>query len=177
MLYRYPACFYEEKEGGYSVIFPDLDHLATQGDDPDDAMNMAADCLAGYICTAKQEGEMLPAPSDIKDIDVNSEYKGYKTASVKMVSVDAEKYWKSHFQEGMSMPKVNVRIDRELFDAAAAEGRSKSRSAAQQIDFWARVGRSALANPDLGAGDIADILEAKDLPGEPFVPEGGKLKS
>ncbi len=72
------------------------------------------------------------------------------------------------------MPKVNVRIDKELFDAAAEEGRSKSRSAAEQIDFWARVGRSALANPGLEAGDIADILEAKDLPGEPFVPEGGK---
>ena len=26
MLSIYPAIFYEEKEGGYSVIFPDLNH-------------------------------------------------------------------------------------------------------------------------------------------------------
>ncbi len=31
MLSIYPACFYKEKDG-YSVIFPDLNYLATQGD-------------------------------------------------------------------------------------------------------------------------------------------------
>ena len=49
MLSIYPAIFYEEKEGGYSVIFPDLNHLATCGDTLNEAMAMAVDCLAGYI--------------------------------------------------------------------------------------------------------------------------------
>ena len=32
MISGYPACFNKEKSGGYSVIFPDLNHLATCGD-------------------------------------------------------------------------------------------------------------------------------------------------
>ena len=54
MLSVYPACFYKEKNGQYSVIFPDLDHLSTFGDDLQDAMEMAVDCLAGYIYDLKQ---------------------------------------------------------------------------------------------------------------------------
>ena len=46
MLSAYPACFIKE-EGGYSVIFPDLNHLATCGRTLDEAQNMAVDCLAG----------------------------------------------------------------------------------------------------------------------------------
>lgn len=53
MLSVYPACFYEEKEGGYSVIFPDLNHLTTYGDTLENAVEMAVDCLAGYLYTAK----------------------------------------------------------------------------------------------------------------------------
>ena len=32
MLSMYPACFYKEDNGSYSVVFPDLNYLATQGD-------------------------------------------------------------------------------------------------------------------------------------------------
>ena len=31
MLVVYPAIFYKEKNGSYSVVFPDLNHLATDG--------------------------------------------------------------------------------------------------------------------------------------------------
>ena len=37
---------------------------------------------------------------------------------------------------------VPTRIARDLLDAAAAEGRIESRSAKQQLDHWARLGRS-----------------------------------
>ena len=48
MLSMYPACFYKEAEG-YSVVFPDLNNLATQGDTFEEAMEMAVDCLAGAL--------------------------------------------------------------------------------------------------------------------------------
>ena len=48
MLSADPACFIKE-ENGYSVIFPDLDNLATCGETLDDAFAMAVDCLAGYL--------------------------------------------------------------------------------------------------------------------------------
>jgi hypothetical protein len=35
-----------------------------------------------------------------------------------------------------------TRVARDLLDAAAAEGKRESRSAKQQLDHWARVGRS-----------------------------------
>ena len=62
MLSMYPACFYKEAEG-YSVVFPDLNNLATQGDTFEEAMEMAVDCLAGYLYTCKRDGETIPTPS------------------------------------------------------------------------------------------------------------------
>lgn len=70
------------------------------------------------------------------------------------------------------MSSVSVRIDKDLFDAAAAEGKAEYRSAAQQINFWAKVGRNALANPDLPIDFVVQLLIAKDLPDEPFEFEG-----
>ncbi len=60
-------------------------------------------------------------------------------------------------------------METELFDAAAIEGKAEFRSAAQQISFWAKVGRNALANPDLSIEFVKDILIAKEQRREPFV--------
>ena len=101
MLSVYPACFYKEKEGGYSVIFPDLNKLATCGDTLANAVEMAVDCLALYLYSAKNDKEDIPAPSDINDIDVNAEYDEYETAFINMVSVDVEEYAKKHFEKSV----------------------------------------------------------------------------
>lgn len=39
-----------------------------------------------------------------------------------------------------------TRVAADLFDAAAVEGRRQSRSAKQQLDHWARVGRAVSAH-------------------------------
>lgn len=52
MLSMYPACFYKEKEGGYSVIFPVL-NIATCDDTFDDSIKMAVDLLAGFLYDLK----------------------------------------------------------------------------------------------------------------------------
>lgn len=63
---------------------------------------------------------------------------------------------------------VPIRIDGDLFreakDAAAAE----FRTAPLQIQYWARVGKAALDNPDLPIEFIRDILIARAQPSEPF---------
>lgn len=66
------------------------------------------------------------------------------------------------------MTTVSVRIDKDLFDDASCEGKAEYRSAAQQINFWAKIGKNALANPDLPVDFIRDILIAKEMPTEPF---------
>ncbi len=40
-----------------------------------------------------------------------------------------------------------TRIDRDLFDSAASAGAVHRRSAAQQLDYWARLGRELEASP------------------------------
>ena len=119
MLAMYPACFYKEKEGGYSVIFPDLNHLATFGEDLDEAMRMAVDCLAGYLYSAKLDKEEVPAPSDMSSIDVNAEYDEYESAFVNIVTVDVEEYARKHFEKSV---KKTLSIPSWLNDLAVANG-------------------------------------------------------
>lgn len=106
MLSMYPACFYKE-EDGYSVIFPDLNWLATQGDTIEDAMEMAVECLAGYLYTCKMDGDTIPAPSKMSDIDPVAVSKQVAPdepigeAFVNIISVDAESYAKQHFEKSV----------------------------------------------------------------------------
>ena len=84
---------YKENDG-YSVIFPDLNYLATQGDNFGDAMQMAAECLAGYLRAAQRDGDAIPVPSDLADVDPVAVSKELDPAlpigkaSVHLVSVD-----------------------------------------------------------------------------------------
>lgn len=119
MLSVYPACFYEEKEGGYSVIFPDLNHLATCGNTLPEAIENAVDVLAGALYSAKLDGEKWSEPSDISSINVNDEYDEYKSAFVNLVSVDVEEYAKSHFNKAV---KKTLTIPAWLNDMAVKQG-------------------------------------------------------
>lgn len=106
MLSMYPACFYKEKDG-YSVIFPDLNYLATQGDSLEDAMEIAIECLAAYLHSCKVDDEAVPAPSNLTDVnpvDVSKEVSPDEPVGesfVNMVSVDVEAYAKTHFEKSV----------------------------------------------------------------------------
>ena len=69
MLSVYPAVFFKE-DNGYSVIFPDLNWLATHGKNVNEALSMAVDCLAGYLYDIKRDEESVPEPSVIEDISI-----------------------------------------------------------------------------------------------------------
>ena len=105
MLSIYPAIFYKEETGGYSVIFPDLNHLATCGDTIQEAMEMAVDCLAGYLFTEKLDGNELPMPTPLEQIDPYCEDmddEDKKTERVvNMISVDVEAYAAQHFNKAV----------------------------------------------------------------------------
>ena len=60
-------------------------------------------------------------------------------------------------------------MEQELFDAATITGKTEFRNEVQQINFWAKVRRNALANPDLSIEFVKDILIAKEQRREPFV--------
>ena len=53
-----------------------------------------------------------------------------------------------------------VRIDAGLYRSAKAQANAEHRTIAGQIQYWAKVGRAALDNPDLPIDFIKDLLIA-----------------
>jgi len=75
----------------------------------------------------------------------------------------------------MGMP---VRIDDDLYELAKLEAKVEHRTIAGQIEFWAKVGRSAIDNPDLPVSFIMESLASLEEPrenGTPFIPRSRKL--
>ena len=68
---------------------------------------------------------------------------------------------------------TSIRIDQKLYDQARSEAVSEHRTIAGQIEYWAKVGRIALDNPDLPASFVAESLASLAEPrseATPFVP-------
>jgi hypothetical protein len=68
---------------------------------------------------------------------------------------------------------ISIHIDQQLYEQAQHKAEIEHRSAVEQIEFWAKLGRAALENPDLPVSFIAESLLSlmeshQEL--EPFVP-------
>lgn len=72
---------------------------------------------------------------------------------------------------------TSIRIDQELYEQAKQDAMVEHRSIAGQVEFWARVGRAALDNPDLPVSFIADSLasmaELREQ-AQPFIPRSDR---
>lgn len=122
MLSIYPAIFYHEDDGSYSVVFPDLNHLSTCGDTMNEAMTMAVDALAGYLYDLELRGEKLPTATPLNQVDLHCEDDPEDTYSVgdvfaNMVSVDVPSYAKEHFNKNV---KKTLSIPQWMNDMAVA---------------------------------------------------------
>lgn len=69
--YCYPAVFTYEDGQEIAVVFPDLE-LATSGKDDADALLSARDALGERLELMEEDGEPIPSPSRIADIQVDS---------------------------------------------------------------------------------------------------------
>ncbi|WP_435746814.1 TA system antitoxin ParD family protein [Microbacterium sp. PMB16] len=54
-----------------------------------------------------------------------------------------------------------TRVDGDLFEVAKSIGAESSRSAAQQINHWARIGRELEASPRVSHRDIRRVLASE----------------
>lgn len=88
--YVYPAVFSPEEKGQYSVFFPDLDGCYTCGDNLQDAIMMAADVLAFYLYDEEKNGNTIPEPTPIKQVELN------ENEFVNYVACDTREYAKMH---------------------------------------------------------------------------------
>lgn len=72
----------------------------------------------------------------------------------------------------MGMP---VRMDDSLYNKARVEAHAEHRTIVGQIEFWARIGRAALDNPDLPIDFVRDLLVSRSegkAQATAFVPKG-----
>ncbi len=68
---------------------------------------------------------------------------------------------------------TSIRIDQTLYDQARMDAASEHRTIAGQVEYWAKIGRAALDNPDLPVSFIAESLASLSEPraqATPFVP-------
>lgn len=66
---------------------------------------------------------------------------------------------------------IPMRIDETIYNDAKKVANAECRSISSQIEFWARIGKCALENPDLPTSFIKDLLISKNTDrslAEPF---------
>lgn len=74
------------------------------------------------------------------------------------------------------MSTVSIRIDENLVRSARIAAQAENRTVQGQVEFWTKVGRAALDNPDLPVSFVADCVISMAEPREdsrPFVPRVG----
>lgn len=91
MNYIYPAIFYLEDDGKYSVIFPDLNDLATYGDNLADAFAMAQEACGQYLFASLRDGDTFPVPSDIASLEKDDD-----AAFVNLICVNLDEYARTY---------------------------------------------------------------------------------
>lgn len=128
MNYIYPAVFYPEDDGRFSVIFPDLNDLATFGDDLADAFAMAQEACGAYLFTSLRDGDSLPEPTPLEQV-----VKDADNAFVNLVCVNLDEFAKAYddtaVKKTLTIPawlntaceKSNINYSKVLRDALIAK--------------------------------------------------------
>lgn len=83
MLKIYPAIIHEEE--GYWIEFPDLEGCQTVGDTLEELMSNAQEALGLYLVSLMEDGQPIPAASDLADLGADGNISTY-------VMVDVDKY-------------------------------------------------------------------------------------
>lgn len=69
----YPALFHKAEEGGFWISFPDIPECLTEGDNMEDAYNMAIDALGLCLTDMEKNNIPFPAPSPVDKITVDDD--------------------------------------------------------------------------------------------------------
>ena len=61
----YPAVFHKAEEGGFWISFPDFPECLTEGDDMQEAYEMAVEALGLVLTGRAEEKEEIPKPTEV----------------------------------------------------------------------------------------------------------------
>ena len=103
--YAYPAIFTPEKNGAFSILFPDLDGCYTCGDSLEDGIEMAQDALALTLYGYEKDQREIPLPST--------------PSAVNYIACDTLKYRKMYNSKAV---KKTLTIPEWLNEAAVSMG-------------------------------------------------------
>lgn len=115
--YIYPAVF--TNDGDYvSVNFPDFESCYTQGDNLQDAYDMAEDVMCLTLYNIEESGKTAPEASDISEIKVDA------GSFVSLVTCDTVEYCKSFdskaVKKTLTIPSwLNTMAEREEINFSA----------------------------------------------------------
>ena len=128
MNYIYPAIFYPEEDGRFSVIFPDLNDLATYGDSLADAFAMAQEACGQYLFACLRDGDLLPEPTPIDKFAKDED-----NALVNLICINLDDYARNYddkaVKKTLSIPawlntaceKYGINYSKVLRDALIAK--------------------------------------------------------
>lgn len=127
----YPAIFHEAEEGGFWVSFPDLPECLTEGDDMQQAYEMAVEALGISLISRKEEGEPIPKPTEINKVDTEDGF-------LAVVEFDMMEYQKKHNSRAI---KKTLSIPEWLNEEAVARGVNFSQVLQEALMLKLNIGR------------------------------------
>ncbi len=63
---------------------------------------------------------------------------------------------------------TSIRINDSFYEEAKSQAKAELRSIPNQIEYWARIGKIALDNPEMSIEAIKTLMVAKNQASEPF---------
>ncbi len=108
----YPAVFHTAEEGGFWVTFPDIPECMTQGDNMQEAYEMAVDALGLSLISREAEKEEIPKASSLDEVDAED-------GTLVIVEFDMAEYRRRNSSRAV---KKTLSIPEWLNEAAVREG-------------------------------------------------------
>ncbi len=108
----YPAIFHKAEEGGFWISFPDFPECLTEGDNIEQAYEMAVEALGLALTSRKEEKQKIPTPSWIDKIQIED-------GTLVIVEFDMLEYKKKHNAKAV---KKTLSIPEWLNEEATAMG-------------------------------------------------------
>ena len=108
----YPAVFHKAEEGGFWISFPDFPECLTEGDDMQEAYELAVEARGLVLTGRAEEKEEIPKPTEVDQISVDD-------GVLVIVEFDMMEYQRKHNSRAV---KKTLSIPEWLNDAAIKAG-------------------------------------------------------
>lgn len=127
----YPAIFHKAEEGGFWISFPDIPECLTEGDNMQQAYEMAVEALGLALVNRKEEKEEIPIPSEIDKIHEED-------GTIVIIEFDMQEYLRKHNSRAV---KKTLSIPEWLNEEATAMGVNFSQVLQEALMSKLNIGR------------------------------------